>query len=165
MIAQDRENPRLEVGAGMVAVLFGPGFHKGFLHKIIRLLTFSLSGEAYLNFIGNEFGHPEWVDFPREGNAYSYHYARRQWSLVDNPALLYHGLAEFDKAMNHLDIQYRILPDPFIEQRCHAEGSGARGEPARLEHHDASGGEPGLVEQGEWNTRGLASPGRRLQYR
>ncbi len=86
------------------------------LHKLIRLLTFSLSGEAYLNFIGNEFGHPEWVDFPREGNGYSYHYARRQWSLVDNPKLLYKGLAEFDKAMMHLDIEHRLLPDPFIEQ-------------------------------------------------
>jgi len=86
------------------------------LHKMIRLLTFSLSGEAYLNFIGNEFGHPEWVDFPREGNGYSYHYARRQWSLVDNPNLLYHGLAEFEKAMNQVDIDYHILPDPFIEQ-------------------------------------------------
>src|SRR6185437_1231411 len=50
------------------------------LHKLIRLITFSLSGEAYLNFIGNEFGHPEWVDFPRKGNNYSYHFARRQWS-------------------------------------------------------------------------------------
>jgi 1,4-alpha-glucan branching enzyme len=86
------------------------------LHKLIRLLTFSLSGEAYLNFIGNEFGHPEWVDFPREGNGYSYHYARRQWSLVDDPKLLYHGLAEFDRAMMHLDIDYQVLSDPLIEQ-------------------------------------------------
>src|SRR4029079_6434422 len=86
------------------------------LHKLIRLLTYSLAGEGWLNFMGNEFGHPEWVDFPREGNGYSYHYARRQWSLVDNPELLYHGLAEFDKAMNALDAKYHILPDPFIEQ-------------------------------------------------
>jgi 1,4-alpha-glucan branching enzyme len=58
------------------------------LHKMIRLITFSLAGEGYLNFIGNEFGHPEWVDFPREGNNYSYHYARRQWSLRSrNPAM------------------------------------------------------------------------------
>jgi 1,4-alpha-glucan branching enzyme len=86
------------------------------LHKLIRLLTFSLAGEGYLNFIGNEFGHPEWVDFPREGNGYSYHYARRQWSLVDNEKLLYKGLAEFDKAMNRLDIEHHILSDPLIEQ-------------------------------------------------
>jgi 1,4-alpha-glucan branching enzyme len=86
------------------------------LHKLIRLLTFSLSGEAYLNFIGNEFGHPEWVDFPREGNNYSYHYARRQWSLADNEQLLYRGLREFDKAMMHLDIDHHVLSDPFIEQ-------------------------------------------------
>ena len=52
------------------------------LHKLIRLLTFSLGGEGYLNFMGNEFGHPEWIDFPRVGNNNSYWYARRQWSLV-----------------------------------------------------------------------------------
>ena len=54
------------------------------LHKIIRLLTIGLGGEAYLNFMGNEFGHPEWIDFPREGNSNSYHYCRRQWNLADN---------------------------------------------------------------------------------
>ena len=47
------------------------------LHKLIRLVTFGLGGEAYLNFIGNEFGHPEWLDFPRDGNGFSYYYARR----------------------------------------------------------------------------------------
>lgn len=52
------------------------------LHKIIRLLTHTLGGEAYLNFMGNEFGHPEWLDFPRVGNNQSYHYCRRQWNLV-----------------------------------------------------------------------------------
>lgn len=86
------------------------------LHKLIRLITFSLAGEGYLNFIGNEFGHPEWVDFPREGNGYSYHYARRQWSLADDPALLYGGLREFDRAMLRLDIDYKLLSDPLIEQ-------------------------------------------------
>ena len=55
------------------------------LHKMIRLLTMATSGDAWLNFMGNEFGHPEWIDFPREGNNWSYHYARRQWSLVNNP--------------------------------------------------------------------------------
>ncbi|MBQ8185227.1 MAG: alpha amylase C-terminal domain-containing protein [Lachnospiraceae bacterium] len=69
------------------------------LHKMIRLLTASLAGEGYLNFMGNEFGHPEWIDFPREGNGWSYHYCRRQWSLVDNPDLRYRELNAFDKAM------------------------------------------------------------------
>jgi 1,4-alpha-glucan branching enzyme len=86
------------------------------LHKMIRLITFSLAGDAYLNFMGNEFGHPEWVDFPREGNNFSYHFARRQWSLVDNPALRYQGLATFDKDMNHLDHRFGVLTDPLIEQ-------------------------------------------------
>ena len=69
------------------------------LHKMIRLITASLAGDGYLNFMGNEFGHPEWIDFPREGNGWSYHYCRRQWSLVDNPDLLYENLNSFDKAM------------------------------------------------------------------
>ena len=69
------------------------------LHKIIRLITFSTAGEGYLNFMGNEFGHPEWIDFPREGNDWSFHYARRQWSLAYNPDLRYQYLLEFDKAM------------------------------------------------------------------
>ena len=69
------------------------------LHKLIRLLTFTLSGSGYLNFMGNEFGHPEWIDFPREGNGYSHHYARRQWSLADNPDLRYSELNAFDRAM------------------------------------------------------------------
>ncbi|QJE98671.1 alpha-amylase family glycosyl hydrolase [Luteolibacter luteus] len=69
------------------------------LHKIIRLITFALGGEGWLNFMGNEFGHPEWLDFPREGNAWSYHYCRRQWSLADNPALKYAYLGAFDRAM------------------------------------------------------------------
>lgn len=86
------------------------------LHKLIRLLTFSLAGEAYLNFIGNEFGHPEWVDFPREGNGYSYQYARRQWSLVDRPDLRYRDLNAFDQALQRLDEAWSVLEDPFIEQ-------------------------------------------------
>ncbi|MEE1086042.1 MAG: alpha-amylase family glycosyl hydrolase [Schaedlerella sp.] len=69
------------------------------LHKMIRLVTSSVSGEGYLNFMGNEFGHPEWIDFPREGNGWSYHYCRRQWSLVDNKDLRYEYLNEFDKSM------------------------------------------------------------------
>jgi 1,4-alpha-glucan branching enzyme len=69
------------------------------LHKIIRLLTFAAGGEGYLNFMGNEFGHPEWIDFPREGNNWSYSYARRQWSLLENGMLRYCYLGNFDKAM------------------------------------------------------------------
>ena len=69
------------------------------LHKMIRLLTMSLGGEGYLTFMGNEFGHPEWIDFPREGNGWSYHYCRRQWSLVDNPDLKYQYLNAFEKDM------------------------------------------------------------------
>ncbi len=86
------------------------------LHKMIRLLTFSLAGEGYLTFMGNEFGHPEWVDFPRVGNNNSYHHARRQWSLADNPQLRYKGLLAFDKAMMALDQTYNLLNDVFIEQ-------------------------------------------------
>jgi 1,4-alpha-glucan branching enzyme len=67
------------------------------LHKMIRLFTIGAGGEAYLNFMGNEFGHPEWIDFPREGNGWSHHYCRRQWSLVDNTTLHYGELNEFDK--------------------------------------------------------------------
>ena len=69
------------------------------LHKMIRLLTATLAGEGYLNFMGNEFGHPEWIDFPREGNGWSYHYCRRQWSLAENPFLRYGQLQAFDQAM------------------------------------------------------------------
>lgn len=69
------------------------------LHKMIRLLTASLHGGGYLNFMGNEFGHPEWIDFPREGNDWSYQYARRQWSLASNRSLKYEWLDEFDRKM------------------------------------------------------------------
>ena len=74
--------------------------HRGIaLHKMIRLLTSATMNGAYLNFMGNEFGHPEWIDFPRENNGWSYKYARRQWHLVDNPGLCYHFLGDFDRAM------------------------------------------------------------------
>ena len=69
------------------------------LHKMIRLLTASTMNGGYLNFMGNEFGHPEWIDFPREGNGWGYQYARRQWNLVDNKELCYHYLGDFDEAM------------------------------------------------------------------
>jgi len=69
------------------------------LHKMIRLLTAATINGGYLNFMGNEFGHPEWIDFPREGNGWSYKYARRQWNLVDNQELCYHYLGDFDRHM------------------------------------------------------------------
>ncbi len=69
------------------------------LHKMIRLLTASTINGGYLNFMGNEFGHPEWIDFPREGNGWSYKYARRQWNLVDNHDLCFHYLGDFDREM------------------------------------------------------------------
>lgn len=69
------------------------------LHKMIRLFTLFSAGHGYLNFMGNEFGHPEWIDFPREGNGWSYHYARRQWHLRDDPTLRYHGMGEFDREL------------------------------------------------------------------
>lgn len=71
------------------------------LHKMIRLLTLGLNGGGYLNFMGNEFGHPEWIDFPREGNGWSYKFARRQWSLADDAKLKYHQLGSFDSEMIH----------------------------------------------------------------
>ncbi len=69
------------------------------LHKMIRLVTLASINGGYLAFMGNEWGHPEWIDFPREGNGWSHKYARRQWNLVDNPNLKYHFLGDFDKAM------------------------------------------------------------------
>jgi 1,4-alpha-glucan branching enzyme len=86
------------------------------LHKLIRLFTFSLAGEAWLSFMGNEFGHPEWVDFPREGNNWSYHHARRQWSLATREDLRYRGLLRFDQAVMGLDQDFGMLRAGPIEQ-------------------------------------------------
>jgi 1,4-alpha-glucan branching enzyme len=69
------------------------------LNKLIRFLTLATHGGGYLNFMGNEFGHPEWIDFPREGNQWTYKYARRQWHLADDPLLRYFGLQQFDQAL------------------------------------------------------------------
>lgn len=85
------------------------------LHKMIRLITQSLAGEGYLNFMGNEFGHPEWIDFPREGNGFSHKYCRRQWSLVDNGYLRYEYLNNFDREMNRITRGNRILASPNIK--------------------------------------------------
>ena len=79
------------------------------LHKLIRLVTLGLGGEGYLAFMGNEFGHPEWIDFPREGNGWSYHYCRRQWSLADNPNTKFKYMGAFDKAMIDMARKTRLL--------------------------------------------------------
>ena len=92
------------------------------LHKMIRLVTASLGGQAYLNFMGNEFGHPEWIDFPRVGNNWSYQHARRQWSLVDNKNLRYHALGEFDRAMIRLLERYNQLGQGFARQLAMYDG-------------------------------------------
>ena len=87
------------------------------LHKMIRLLTISTAGDGYLNFMGNEFGHPEWIDFPREGNHWSFEHARRQWSLVDDQNLRFRFLNEFDKAMIAIVNQgdfFGPVPEPLV---------------------------------------------------
>ena len=82
------------------------------LHKMIRFITLALGSEAYLNFMGNEFGHPEWIDFPREGNGWSHHYARRQWSLAENGYLKYEWLERFDREMLRFARKYRVMTKP-----------------------------------------------------
>ena len=85
------------------------------LHKMIRLVTLATCGGGYLNFMGNEFGHPEWIDFPREGNGWSYKYARRQWSLQDNPTLLYGALGKFDAEMIKYVKREKTLSAPLVQ--------------------------------------------------
>ena len=92
------------------------------LHKMIRLLTASTINGGYLNFMGNEFGHPEWIDFPREGNGWSYKYARRQWNLVDNHELCYHYLGDFDSAMIHLIGGTRGFQRTKVQEVWHNDG-------------------------------------------
>ena len=82
------------------------------LHKLIRFSTLVLACDGYLNFMGNEFGHPEWIDFPREGNGWSYKYARRQWSLAENGYLKYQWLENFDRAMLKFARKHRVLSKP-----------------------------------------------------
>ena len=79
------------------------------LHKMIRLVTSSTINGGYLNFMGNEFGHPEWIDFPREGNNWSYHYCRRRWDLREDKDLRFKFLLEFDRALLSLEHKHRIL--------------------------------------------------------
>jgi 1,4-alpha-glucan branching enzyme len=83
------------------------------LHKMIQLVTLATGQSGYLNFMGNEFGHPEWIDFPREGNGWSYHYARRQWSLADNTDLAYHYLNRFNTEIIHLFKSKQLLTEPI----------------------------------------------------
>ncbi|MCQ2557649.1 MAG: alpha-amylase family glycosyl hydrolase [Oscillospiraceae bacterium] len=87
------------------------------LHKMIRLFTLAAGGEAYLNFMGNEFGHPEWIDFPREGNGWSFHYCRRQWSLRENGFLKYQWLNDFDEDMVKLTKEQNIFAVRFGDLR------------------------------------------------
>ena len=97
--------------------------HRGIaLHKMIRLLTASTINGGYLNFMGNEFGHPEWIDFPREGNGWSHKHARRQWNLVDNKELCYHYLGDFDKEMIHLLRSVKDLQDTPVIEIWHNDG-------------------------------------------
>ncbi len=83
------------------------------LHKMIRLITLTAGGDAYLNFMGNEFGHPEWIDFPREGNNWSYKHARRQWSLAEDKNLRFGILEAWDRAMIALEKEYDLLADGY----------------------------------------------------
>jgi 1,4-alpha-glucan branching enzyme len=92
------------------------------LHKMIRLLTATTINGGYLNFMGNEFGHPEWIDFPREGNGWSYKYARRQWSLVDNPKYDYHYLGDFDRAMITIISGIKDFERTAIQEIWHNDG-------------------------------------------
>ena len=85
------------------------------LHKMIRLATASTAGGAYLNFMGNEFGHPEWIDFPREGNGWSYKHARRIWSIANDPELKFHWLYDFDKEMINLINENKLLTVPSVD--------------------------------------------------
>ena len=89
------------------------------LHKMIRLVTASTINGGYLNFMGNEFGHPEWIDFPREGNGWSHKYARRQWSLIDNDALAYSWLGDFDKDMLKVLAGARGFPKNEVVEYWH----------------------------------------------
>lgn len=92
------------------------------LHKMIRLVTASTLNGAYLNFMGNEWGHPEWIDFPREGNGWSHKYCRRQWNLVDNKELCYHYLGDFDEAMlSTLKSEKNIQKTP-VQEVWHNDG-------------------------------------------
>ncbi len=87
------------------------------LHKMIRLVTIGTAADGYLNFMGNEWGHPEWIDFPREGNGWSYDHARRLWSLVDDENLRFRFLNVFDKSMIQMvndTCVFHWRPEPLV---------------------------------------------------
>ena len=91
------------------------------LHKLIRLVTYALGGEGWLCFMGNEFGHPEWIDFPRAGNGWSFKMCRRQWSLAADPLLLYGALARFDAAAHALEGAFPWLLEgasTYVSTKC-----------------------------------------------
>ena len=92
------------------------------LHKMIRLATIGTINGGYLNFMGNEFGHPEWVDFPREGNGWSYKYARRQWHLVDDKQLCFHYLGDFDIAMLKVLKKHKSFEKQVFQEIWHNDG-------------------------------------------
>ena len=92
------------------------------LHKMIRLITASTINGGYLNFMGNEFGHPEWIDFPREGNGWSHKYARRQWSLIDNKQLAYSWLGDFDRALMKLIGSVKDFQKKDVVEYWHNDG-------------------------------------------
>ena len=85
------------------------------LHKMIRLITATTAGGAYLNFMGNEFGHPEWIDFPRDGNGWSYKHCRRIWSISEDPELKYHWLYDFDREMIKFISEHKLLTIPSVD--------------------------------------------------
>ncbi|MDR2859745.1 MAG: alpha amylase C-terminal domain-containing protein [Mediterranea sp.] len=92
------------------------------LHKMIRLLTATTINGGYLNYMGNEFGHPEWIDFPREGNGWSYKYARRQWDLADNKNLAYHYMGDFDAAMLRVMRSVKGFQNYPVQEIWHHDG-------------------------------------------
>ncbi len=103
---------------GMDKTIHSPAIDRAVaLHKMIRLFTLAGGGEGYLNFMGNEFGHPEWIDFPREGNNWSFHYCRRQWSLKNNGMLKYQWLNDFDRDMVALTKENRMFDQRMADMR------------------------------------------------
>jgi 1,4-alpha-glucan branching enzyme len=102
-----------------------PAVERGIaLHKMVRLFTASLGGEGYLNFMGNEFGHPEWIDFPRDdtydtstgefipGNGGSLEKCRRRWDLAEDEDLRYKFMNAFDRGIMHLDKAFGFINAP-----------------------------------------------------
>lgn len=97
-----------------------PAIERGVaLHKMIRAVTMAIGGDAWLGFMGNEFGHPEWIDFPREGNGWSHDYARRQWSLASSEHLRYRDLLAFEAALHAADDKHGFLTS--AHQIAHAD--------------------------------------------